>query len=360
MIEREDETDPMTENTLPPEPTDSRLSGETKIEPGKLEVMFTQLENGVIVIGRDGRVNLANHAACAILELEETGLTGRPIREVCQHPDMLDICDPLKSHPTHSEINLDDGRVFLVQTSLIPQVGLVIVLQNISYLKELDRIKTDFVYTVSHDLRSPLTAILGYVELVSRVGPVNEQQQEFIQRVQYSVNSITALINDLLDMGRIEAGFDAGKEIVHLLPIIQEVLDSMRNRIKDKKHTVKVEVPSNLPAILGNPIRLRQMITNLINNAVKYTPSGGLITILGQAEDGQIILQVSDNGQGILPADQPHVFDKFYRGSNVSYDAPGSGLGLAIVQTIVQNHQGRVWLDSTPGQGTTFTVVLPV
>ena len=108
------------------------------------------------------------------------------------------------------------------------------------------------------------------------------------------------------------------------------------------------------------PEQIVEVLLNLIINAIKYTPNHGQISIRSHAEDGQVIIQVQDNGSGILPAEQPFVFDKFYRGSNIPYDSPGSGLGLAIVQSIVQNHLGRIWLESTPGQGTTFTVVLPV
>jgi two-component system phosphate regulon sensor histidine kinase PhoR len=343
-----------------PSLTDPEQAVHPEDEQSKLKAILTQIENGVIVAGPDGRVTLVNRAACNTLDVNADTIIGRPAREVFQHPELLEIFDEQKDHPSHSEINLDNGRVFNAQTSLIPDVGLVVILQDITYLKELDRIKTDFVYTVSHDLRSPLTAILGYVELIGRAGQVNEQQREFIHRVQFSVNNITALINDLLDLGRVEAGLDARKEIIHLAPIVQEVVEGMRNRIKEKEHQVSLDIPPDLPAILGNPIRLRQMITNLINNAVKYTPHNGLISVQCHTEGGQIIFQVIDNGQGILPADQPFVFDKFYRGRNVASDTPGSGLGLAIVQSIVQNHQGRIWLESTPGQGTTFTVVLPI
>jgi two-component system phosphate regulon sensor histidine kinase PhoR len=339
--------------------TDPGQAGNAELELSKLEAILTQVQNGMIVVSPDWRVILVNEAARSALGLKEDECSGSP-RDVFQQSDLLEIFDEHKTHPSHSEINLDDGRVLSAQTTLIPEVGLVIILHDITYLKELDRIKTDFVNTVSHDLRSPLTAILGYVELIGRAGPVNEQQREFIHRVQFSVNNITALINDLLDLGRVEAGFDTRKEIVQLSAIIHEVVDSMQKRIREKEHHVSLEIPDNLPPLIGNPIRLRQMISNLVNNAIKYTPNQGQISMLCRPEDGQIIFQIKDNGSGILPADQPFVFDKFYRGSNIPHDSIGSGLGLAIVQSIVQNHQGRIWLDSTPGQGTTFTVVLPI
>jgi len=327
-------------------------------EPAKVEAILSKLKNGLVVISPDGRVVFVNRAARADLGLKEDACTGSP-QEVFQQPDLLEIFDEHRYHPSHCEISLDDGRVLCAETTEIPEVGLVIVLHDITYLKELDRIKTDFVNTVSHDLRSPLTAILGYVELIARAGPVNDQQREFIHRVQYSVNNITALINDLLDLGRVEAGFDTRNEVVHLPTIILEVVGDLQKRIKEKEHQVTLDLPDDLPPLIGNPTRLRQMISNLLVNAVKYTPDHGQISVLCHPEDGQIILEIKDNGPGILPAEQPFVFDKFYRGSNIPHDSPGSGLGLAIVKTIVQSHQGRIWLESTPGQGAAFTIVLP-
>ena len=338
----------------------ARLYSRTELERNKLEMILTKIQDGVIVINPDGRLILVNHTARAAFALKDSDLFGRPVKDVFQHPDLLELIEDNRSHPSRSEITLDDGRVFSAQTTPIPDIGLAITMQDITYLKELDRIKTDFVNTVSHDLRSPLTAILGYVELIGKAGAINEQQREFIHRVQFSVNNITALINDLLDLGRIEAGFDARKEIIHLPEIIQHAIEGLRKRITDSEQEVILDIAEDLPTLLGNPIRLRQMLTNLIHNAVKYTPPNGKITIRALAEDGQIILQIVDTGLGIPPADQPYIFDKFYRGSNVPYDAPGSGLGLAIVKSIVQNHQGRIWLDSSLGQGTTFTVVLPI
>jgi two-component system, OmpR family, phosphate regulon sensor histidine kinase PhoR len=136
-------------------------------------------------------------------------------------------------------------------------------------------------------------------------------------------------------------------------------VDGMKNRFADKNQDLHMTIADDLPPVLGNPIRLRQMLSNLINNSIKYTPVGGAITISAQAEAGQIILQFSDTGLGIPPADLPYVFDKFYRASNVPLDTPGTGLGLAIVKSIVENHRGRVWVDSAIEHGTSFTIVLP-
>jgi two-component system NtrC family sensor kinase len=339
----------------------ARLYSRTEVERKKLETILTQVEDGVVVVDHDGRLVMVNHTVRAAFELGDNHFIGRPVRDVFQHPDLVDLLsDEKRAQPTRSEITLEDGRVFNAQLTPIADVGLAVTMQDITHLKELDRIKSDFVSTVSHDLRSPLTAILGYVELIDRAGPVNEQQREFIRRVQFSVNNITALINDLLDLGRIEAGFDARKEIIPLAAIINYAVEGLRSRLVERKQELNLQVAGDLPAVLGNPVRLRQLVGNLLNNAIKYTPVDGKISLSANAEAGQIILQVSDNGPGIPPADQPYIFDKFYRASNVPADVPGTGLGLAIVKSIVENHQGRIWVESTLGQGSRFTVVFPV
>jgi two-component system NtrC family sensor kinase len=339
----------------------ARLYTRTEVERKKLETILTHVEDCVVVVSQDGQLVLANQTARSAFGVQDPNPVGKPARDLFQHLDLLEIlADEKRSRPSRSEITLEDGRVFNAQLTSIPDVGLAITMQDITHLKELDRIKSDFVTTVSHDLRSPLTAILGYVELIDRAGPVTEQQREFIRRVQFSVNNITALINDLLDLGRIEAGFDARKEIVPLGAIINYAIEGLRSRLAEKDLNLATEIAPKLPTVLGNPVRLRQLMGNLIGNAIKYTAAHGKIIVRGHAEQDQIIIQIIDNGPGIPATDQPYIFDKFYRGSNIPMDTPGTGLGLAIVKSIVDNHQGRIWVDSVVGQGSTFTVVLPV
>jgi two-component system, OmpR family, phosphate regulon sensor histidine kinase PhoR len=338
----------------------ARLYSQSEHERSRLESILTDVADGVIVLDLEGRLLLVNRAARAIFGLDEKDLIGKSYQDVFIHPDLLEVLDTSEFSPGRTEISLEDGRIFNTNTTAIPEIGYALTMQDITHLKELDRIKSDFVSTVSHDLRSPLTAILGYVELIARAGPINNQQREFIKRVEFSVNNITSLINDLLDLGRIEAGFDARKELVHIPLIIQYTIEGISSRIEEKQQAVVIQVGENLPPVLGNPVRLRQMIHNLVSNAIKYTPQKGCIEISAREESGQIIISVSDNGPGIPPADQPYIFDKFYRGSNIAYDSPGTGLGLAIVKSIVDNHLGRIWVESTPGVDTTFTVVLPV
>ncbi|HEX9013446.1 MAG TPA: ATP-binding protein [Anaerolineaceae bacterium] len=339
----------------------ARLFAATAVERSKLETILTRIEDGVLVVDPENRILLANQSVRETFQLGESGQVGKPIAEVFDHPDFLDMIDrPEKRTGNRGEITLDDGRVFAVLMTPIPEVGTAVTLHDITYLKKLDRIKSDFVTTVSHDLRSPLTAILGYVELLDRAGPINAQQRSFIEHIQVSVENITSLVEDLLSLGRIEAGFDTRKEAVPLERIIQHSLEGFQTRLEEKQQRLSLQVPEEAPAVYGNPVHLRQMMDNLLDNAVKYTPAGGEIRIQSHVQGSQVILRVSDSGPGIPAVDLPHIFDKFYRAGNVSPETPGTGLGLSIVHSIVENHQGRIWVESPPGQGATFTVVLPV
>jgi two-component system NtrC family sensor kinase len=340
----------------------AHLYSEATYDRNKLETIITNIQDGAIVLDPDQRFILANQTARSAFNLGDSPLQGKLFSVVVQKPELLDLLKtPGSEHyPNQCEVELDDGRVFSAQLTPIADVGIAITFHDITYHKKLDRLKNDFVSTISHDLRSPLTAILGYIELLDRAGPINDLQRDFIHRVQASVHSITALVNDLLNLGRIESGFDTRKETVSMSAILDGTLDSFAERLKARKLQLSREIPEKLPALFGNPIQLRQMVDNLVDNAVKYTPENGKIKIDVVVDGNQLILQVGDTGCGIPPMDLPYIFDKFYRASNATSDMPGTGLGLSIVKSIVDNHQGRIWVDSIPDQGTNVTVVLPV
>lgn len=338
----------------------ARLYSESEIEREKYETLLNSVQDGIILFDQDMRVRLINPAASAVFDLQSEQVNHRPFTEVIRHPDLIELLSRKDiNQPYQGEIALENGQVLNAHVTPIPEVGVAVIMQDISYLKELDSIKSDFVGTISHDLRSPLTAILGYLELLKKVGPLNQQQQEFTQRIQVSVQNITSLIDDLLELGRIEAGFDTRKEAVPLSALLRFTVESMQSVADQKGQILETEIPEALPDVLGSPLQLRQMFTNMLNNALQYSPQKSKVLIRALAEGNQIIVQIKDSGIGIPPADQPYIFDKFYRGGNVPADSPGTGLGLAIVKIIADNHRGRIWVDSASGQGSTFTVILP-
>jgi two-component system NtrC family sensor kinase len=337
------------------------LFARTNSERQKLDTILQKTSEGVIVINEDARIVLINAAARASFNLPETGLVGKGIGDVIANSELRDLfARPLTTQDRRAEIALENNHTLNAHLTPIEGIGRAVVMQDITHLKQLDRIKSEFVSAVSHDLRSPLTAILGYVELIGRVGPVTEQQNEFIRRVRMSVDAITSLITDLLDLGRIEAGFDTQKEPANFSLIARYAVEGLMGKAESKKQRLVANLPDSLPPVFGNSVRLRQLASNLIDNAIKYTPDGGLVNVSLIQDSDQLIFTVVDSGIGIPISEQAYIFDKFYRSKSVPEDIPGTGLGLSIVKSIVENHGGRIWVDSKPEHGATFIVVLPI
>lgn len=331
-------------------------------ERSRLETVFNSIHDNVMLLDRENQIILLNPAMCKSFGLDEKSAVGKPVGNVIDHPDLMAMLaniehdDPMQHH----EISFPDGRVGSAQITPIKDIGYAVTMQDITYLKEVDRVRNEVIHTVSHDLRSPLTSVIGYTELITRAGPLNDGQQEFLKRIQESVKHITTLINDLLELGSIEAGLDASRrELVQLDVLLLYSLDMLQGQIKSKRIKVETDIAEALPALQANPVRLRQVFDNVVGNAIKYSNKNGDVHISIKAEEDQVILKVTDNGPGIPAQDQAHIFDKFYRGQNMDKQQ-GSGLGLAIVKSIVDAHRGRIWVESTVGEGSSFFVVLPI
>ncbi|MCL4270368.1 MAG: PAS domain-containing protein [Anaerolineales bacterium] len=344
--------------------TTASLAEKAKISEAeriKLEAIISNIQDGVVVLDDHQDILLANRMMREIfgIDLNEP-LLGRSLKDVIPNADMHALMlrtreGALKYH----EINFDDGRVYNAQYTPIPKIGGAVTMQDISYLKELDRLKNDFIHTVSHDLRSPLTSVFGYMELIERTGPLNESQIEFMRRLQGSVQHMTNLVNELLDLGRLEAGFDTRRELVQPENVLRYTLDVFDSQIKKKKLTLETNVTGEVRPIRANPIRIRQMLDNLVGNAIKYTPEGGRVRVSMSMQENQIVIRVEDTGPGIPPDEQSRVFEKFYRASTRPQGVEGTGLGLAIVKSVADSHQGRVWVESKVGEGSAFVVLLP-
>jgi len=339
----------------------ARLYAATEKERDTLNTILRDTEDSIIVVDDQGHVLFCNPAASRAFNVSLTRCYGQPLAEVFDHREVVELFskEARSGRGRRTEIALADGRSLHAQLTIIRGVGRVVVMQDITHLKDLDRIKSDFVTTVSHDLRTPLTAILGYVELVRRTGSLTKQQRQFLERIVFSVQSITVLISELLELGKIEAGFDEDREPVSLAAVVRHVIETCRQTWEAKRHTLQVRLPDDLPPVLGNPLRLHQVVSNLLDNAIKYTPEDGQIRVLLEPEGDFQILRVADTGIGVAQKDLPYIFDKFYRSDEAIEKFSGTGLGLSIVKGIVERHDGRIWVDSQVGKGTMFTVMLP-
>ncbi len=334
----------------------------SEAEHTRLEAVFNNIHDCVMILSQDNIILLLNPAMCRAFGIDAKAAIGKRVLEVIKHPDLLMLFnhEDTKDLYQYHEVSFPDGRVGNAQLTAIQNVGYAFTMQDITYLKEVDRVRSEIVHTVSHDMRSPLTSVIGYTELLERAGPLSDEQRQFLERIQDSVQHITSLINDLLDFGTLEAGIDTHRELVQLEGILRYTIEMLHSQIRAKRLKIRTEVAPALPALRANPIRLRQVLDNVVGNAIKYSNSNTEIFISINSEGNQVILQVTDQGPGIPPADQPHIFDKFYRGTNVDAGIEGSGLGLAIVKNIVESHQGRIWVESTMGKGSSFFIVLPV
>jgi PAS domain S-box-containing protein len=236
--------------------------------------------------------------------------------------------------------------------------------RDVTQERELDRMKTEFVSQVSHELRTPLTAIKGFTDLIldGDAGEVNEEQSDYLQTVQQNADRLVALINDLLDVSRIESGRITLKlEPLDMHRILSGVLATMRPLVTAKAQTMTLDVPEDLPPAMGDHDRVVQVATNLVSNAHKYTPAGGAITVSASVVDGMVATAVRDTGIGIEPDDVARLFTRFFRvDSSLTREIGGTGLGLSIVKSIVELHGGTVTVSSEPGAGSTFTFTLPV
>ena len=333
------------------------------LERRQLEAVLTSTEEGVLLIEDDEaeKVILANHAIRRAFNMGDD-VTGQPLAKILHDEILADVFQRAKDSAgtAHAEIPLPDERTLNANVTPIPGVGRVAIMQDITYLKELDQIKSEFVSTVSHDLRSPLTSVKGFADLLPAVGTLNEQQTYFLEKIRSGVDTVTEMIGDLLDLGRIEAEVRMDMESCNIGDIIEKMITGQENHAELKRQTLQAQIEPDLPFVLGNPLRIGQALSNLVSNAIKYTPEGGHISISATKEDNQVIIQIEDDGIGISKDDLQHIFDKFYRVDRPETEGIiGSGLGLSIVKTIVEKHRGRIWVESEIGKGTVFTVVLP-
>ena len=332
----------------------------------QLEAILNSTPDPVLVTDHRNRLLLANRAAARALGLEASRSTGQPTERVVSQRALFDLLQSSTQEQQSAEIVLADKRTYLATASTVQvegrAVGRVCILRDVTYFKELDTMKSDFVATVSHDLRSPLTLMRGYATMLEMVGELNEQQQGYVKKIISGVESMARLVNDLLDLGRIEVGVGLEVESVPVLDILQRVTGPLQHQAEQKNITLNVELPRDLPqTVQADGALLHQAVYNLVENALKYTLGGGQVTVSAYSSAGWLTFEISDTGIGIDPQDKPRLFEKFFRGSQREARAQhGTGLGLAIVHSIAERHGGKVWVESELGKGRTFFLQIPL
>lgn len=333
----------------------------------QLEAIINSTPDPVIVTDDRNRLLIANRAAAMALgQGMDDASSGMETEKVIKFKPLLTLLQNTTSEKQSTEIILSDKRTYLATASSVMmegrQIGRVCIMRDVTHFKELDTMKSEFVATVSHDLRSPLTLMRGYATMLDTVGELNEQQQGYVKKIVSGVENMSRLVNNLLDLGRIEIGVGLQVEDVSVLDIIERVIGALQLQASQKNIAISVELTKDMPhAVEADQALLHQAVYNLVENAIKYTSPNGRVIIRTISKDGHLIFAIEDSGIGIPETEIPHLFEKFYRGKQREARAqPGSGLGLAIVNSIAESHRGRVWVESVVGTGSVFYLQIPL
>ena len=320
-------------------------------EREKLSVTIESLGDALVVCEPDGRISAVNPRVGEIAPALRPGVDVRAARSPLPELDEALAGEVIVDH--------GDRTLAITAARLGSQAGdgVVWTLRDVSERARLERMKSDFVATASHELRSPLTSIKGFVELLARSDALGEREREFVDVILTSTDRLVDLVNDLLDVARLEAGkMEVHPRLFDLTELVREMAALIAPRVAEKGQQLELELPPGLPRALADPGRVRQIVTNLLSNAHLYTGAGGRITVRVEAREGWLRLSVSDTGRGMSQDDVDRAFDRFVRRDDSS---AGTGLGLSIVRSLVDLQGGKIHVDSTPGEGSTFTVELP-
>lgn len=327
----------------------------------KLDYLLWHVDDIIIITDKEQKLTFYNEAANIFFDKKTGSIHGLPLSEITSHLELLALFSDEKIQPylQRCEIMLDTNHIYSVHLTSIPHEGFVAIMQDITYSKEQEKEKADFATNLSQNLRSPLTAIQGYAELLGRAGNLNETQQKYIQHIVQNVKATSDLISHIFELNKIEAESDLTLEYIPIETIVKYAVESVQSELAARGHHLTSEFAPLLPRVIGNPIRLKQMVIQLLQNSIKYTPDNGKIHVKLYSDDKLVILQVKDSGIGIPTAAHTSIWEKFFRTREAENDYPGTGLGLSIVKNIVDAHNGRIWVNSVPHEGTTFTVMLP-
>lgn len=344
----------------------ARLYLQAERERVQLAAVLEATPDAVLLVDRMGRVTVANPAAEVVLTMPAEAAVGRMAADCIAPPDLLTLLTQPEMELRTLEVPIPPSRVLFASATDVTQAdgtiaGRVCALWDVTQFKRLDMLKSEFVATVSHDLRAPLTLMRGYSTMLSMVGSVNDQQKEFLRKIQDSIEQMTQLVDNLLDLGRLEAGVGLSLAVVEPHVVVRDVADSFRPQALNKRIEIEISVPGSLSPIQADETLLRQALANLLDNAIKYTKPGGKVIVRARQQSGRQSFSVEDNGLGIAPTDQARLFEKFYRARHrEALKERGTGLGLAIVKSIAEQHGGRVTVESQLGSGSVFTLEVPM
>ena len=331
----------------------------------KLSTVLRQMTDGILIIGPNGDIELINPAAERIFDIREEYAKGRSLTSVLRHHRIDELW-------RQSQTNRQDNIAAIelsIKTHYLQAISIplgksfpgstLFLFQDLTNLRRLETIRRDFISNISHELRTPLASLKALTETLQE-GALEDPiaARHFLSNIESEVDSIAQLVQELLELARIESG-KVPLVMENILPndLVRPIVDRMYIQAKRSGIEIKWECPDTLPHVLADPPRMEQVISNLLNNAIKFTPSGGEIVISCREKEDSIEFSVKDNGVGIPVDDLMRIFERFYKADRAR-SGGGTGLGLAISRHLVEAHQGRIWVQSEEGKGSTFSFTL--
>lgn len=339
-------------------------------ERGLVKAILDSMEDGVLALDAEGRILVVNPKLTQYFKFPETNYIGKKAAEIINNDQLDSLLHSVltKQVPQNGELKilLNTPKIFKVYATPLKgrgnhQGGVVALISDITERRQLEIMRTDFVANVSHELKTPLTTINGFLETLLD-GAVDDKAhaQHFLEITKAETDRLIRLIDDLLKLSRLEYSKTVlEKSCIQLADIIRQVKLIFNSLADEKNITLNIDLPENLPPVEGERELLMQVMVNLVDNAIKHIPPGGQVFVKAETKGKYVQVTVRDNGPGIPPESLPRLFERFYRVDKArSREAGGTGLGLAIVKHVVDVHQGKIWVDSSP-QGTSFFFTLP-
>jgi len=349
------------------------------------KAIFQSMGEGLIIVDKDGTVNLLNTVAADFLEIDNSEeVVGLPFAEMTKFyasddktheplvRDSLSVYQVLASGLVANDVYLfyakgDQKRLININASPVivegVTVSVVCILRDVTKEREVDRMKTEFISLASHQLRTPLSAIKWFCEmlLAGDAGPLQPEQADFAKNISDSTERMIQLVNALLNISRIESGrIMVDPKPTDLKQLVTGIVNDLKAKIEERQQNLVISVHEDLPQINIDPRLIGQVYLNLLTNALKYTPKGGEIAVFISRKGHDIISQVTDNGYGIPKSQQDRIFQKFFRAANaVKTETDGTGLGLYLIKAVVESSGGKIWFESEEGKGTTFWFTIP-